>query len=77
MSSLILTAVIPHAPIFANAPVCIRLAGIIVAVAATNGGKQEISPEGFVLGYPVHLNFVRSSAFYDATNVWTSCARGT
>jgi nitrilase len=64
MSAQITIAVIQHPPVFLNLPASIRLAGELVADAATKGAKLVVFPESWLPGYPVWLDYAPGSALW-------------
>lgn len=64
MSTRISIAVIQHPPIFLNLQASIRLAGELVAEAATKGAKIVVFPESWLPGYPVWLDYAPGAALW-------------
>ncbi len=64
MSAQIKIAVIQQPPVFLNLPASIRLAGELVADAATKGAKLVVFPESWLPGYPVWLDYAPGAALW-------------
>jgi nitrilase len=64
MSTQIKIAVIQHPPVFLNLPASVRLAGELVADAATKGAKLVVFPESWLPGYPVWLDYAPGAALW-------------
>jgi predicted amidohydrolase len=64
MSTQIKIAIIQHPPVFLNLKASIRLAGELVADAATKGAKLVVFPESWLPGYPVWLDYAPGAALW-------------
>jgi nitrilase len=64
MSSPINIAVIQRPPVFLNLQASIRLAGELVAEAATKGVKLVVFPESWLPGYPVWFDYAPGAALW-------------
>jgi nitrilase len=64
VSAQIKIAVIQCPPVYLNLPASVRLAGELVADAATKGAKLVVFPESWLPGYPVWLDYAPGAALW-------------